>query len=199
MDSKGLAGRGKKEVSLSAFSYIFSELVQYCQSRIKLTQDLEKRLSEAGFGIGLRLLELTSHRDKACRKEKNIIAMLQFIHSTVWKSLFGKVADGLEKSTDKDYEYYIYDREPITNKYISVPRDLGQLNVAAFIAGIVEGILTAANFSAEVTAHLTSSGGNSTTGNVGQDGKSSSTSLNRTVYVIKFSNEVVKREQSLTT
>ena len=110
------------QVALSAFSYIFSEFVQYSQSRVDLTQELERRyallaeevaliadlwsssLADAGYGIGLRVLELLSHREKASRKEKNLIAMLQFIHGTVWKSLFGKQSDGLEKSTEKDDE-----------------------------------------------------------------------------------------------
>jgi len=191
--------RGKKEVSLSAFSYLFSELVSHCQSRVKINQ-LEKKLSEAGYGIGIRVLELVSQREKS-RKEKNIITMLQFIHSTIWKSLFGKVADGLEKSTDKENEYYIYDREPITNKYIFVPRDLGSLNVAAFIAGIVEGILTAAHFTAEVTAHhipATASSTSSSSSNSGQPSSQSSQLSTKTVYVIKFTPDVVKRELSLT-
>jgi len=168
--------RPKKEVSLSAFSYLFSELVQYCQSRVNLTQELEKRLSDAGYGIGQRQVELLSQREKGCRKEKNIVAMLQFIHTTMWKAVFGKQADGLEKSTDKEDEYYIYDSNPITNRYISVPRDLGQLNCASFIAGIIAGALDAAQFTADVTAHFMAA---------------------RTVYVIKLSADVIRREANL--
>jgi hypothetical protein len=41
---------------------------------------------------------------------------------------------------------YIYDKEPVTNTYISVPPKLGHLNCAAFIAGIVNGILDGAGF-----------------------------------------------------
>ena len=33
--------------------------------------------------------------------------MLQFIHNNVWKMLFGKMADGLQKSTDDEDEYRI--------------------------------------------------------------------------------------------
>ena len=35
----------------------------------------------------------------------------------------------------------IYENNPITNAFISVPSDMGQLNCAAFIAGIIAGIL----------------------------------------------------------
>lgn len=30
---------------------------------------------------------------------------------------------------------YIFDRDPVTNRFISVPKNLGQLNCAAFVAG----------------------------------------------------------------
>jgi hypothetical protein len=118
---------------------VFCALVQYCQSRVELTQELEKRyennatisdgkrqsiqpklthihthtlsnqlntnvayrLADAGYGIGLRVLELQNFREKGYKKCSTLVAMLQFIYSNVWKSLFGKAADGLEKSTEK--------------------------------------------------------------------------------------------------
>lgn len=41
---------------------------------------------------------------------------------------------------------YIYDKDPLTNRFISIPREFGHLNCAAFIAGIINGILDAAQF-----------------------------------------------------
>ena len=95
---------GKGEVSASAFAFLFSELVQYSLHRVKRTADLETRLESAGHSIGLRVLELLVHREKANRKETNLIAMLQFVTTTVWRALFGKVADGLEKSNNSEDE-----------------------------------------------------------------------------------------------
>ena len=43
----------------------------------------------------------------------------------------------------------IYETAPVTNQYISVPPDLGHLNCAAYIAGVVAGILHGANFVSE--------------------------------------------------
>ena len=40
----------------------------------------------------------------------------------------------------------IIDHQPITNKFISVPKELGALNCAAFIAGVVKGVLDATDF-----------------------------------------------------
>ena len=38
----------------------------------------------------------------------------------------------------------IHDSNPVTNTYISVPNDLGQLNCAAYVAGIIAGVLDSA-------------------------------------------------------
>jgi hypothetical protein len=38
-------------------------------------------------------------------------------------------------------------------KFVSVPREMGHLNPAAFVAGIVRGALDGAGFPARVTAH----------------------------------------------
>ena len=46
----------------------------------------------------------------------------------------------------------ISDTEVFVNKYISVPKDMGQLNCAAFVAGIVKGILEGAGFPARWVA-----------------------------------------------
>jgi hypothetical protein len=95
---------GRGEVSASAFAFLFSELVQYSLHRVKRTADLETRLENLGFGIGVRALELLAHREKANRKETNLVAMLQFVTTTVWRALFGKVADGLEKASNSENE-----------------------------------------------------------------------------------------------
>lgn len=71
----------------------------------------------------------------------------------VWKSLFGKEADKLEQANDDDKTYYIIEKEPLINAYISVPKENSTLNCAAFTGGIVEAILTHSGFPAKVTVH----------------------------------------------
>ena len=56
-------------------------------------------------------------------------------------------------STEQDRVYMIRDNNPLTNKFISVPSDYGQLNCAAYIGGIIHGVLDSAGFPASVTAH----------------------------------------------
>lgn len=38
------------------------------------------------------------------------------------------------------------EKEPLVNRFISVPRDKGSLNCAVFVAGIVEAVLTGTGF-----------------------------------------------------
>jgi len=57
-----------------------------------------------GYRVGQRVLELIVWREKNSRRETRILGILQFIHTTVWKTLFGKAADALEKSREADDE-----------------------------------------------------------------------------------------------
>ncbi|ODV75233.1 transport protein particle component [Cyberlindnera jadinii NRRL Y-1542] len=72
----------------------------------------------------------------------------------------------------------ITDNLPLISQFISVPKEFGQLNVGAFTAGIIEGILDAAYFQAEVSAHT-----------VEQEGFPL-----RTVFLVKFDRAVIERE-----
>ena len=78
--------------------------------------------------------------------------MLQFASSAVWTALFGRPADALEKSTDKAHAYMIRDDEPLVNSFISVPKDMSRFNPAAFMAGILRGVLDGAGYPCTVQA-----------------------------------------------
>ena len=43
---------------------------------------------------------------------------------------------------------------PLRSQYVSVPKEMGSFTPAAFMAGVVRGVLDAAGFPATVTAHL---------------------------------------------
>ncbi|KAG8367571.1 hypothetical protein BUALT_Bualt16G0085700 [Buddleja alternifolia] len=146
--------KGKQEVSLSAFAFLFSELVQYNQTQVDNIAELERRLEDAGYAVGARVLELLCHREKGNRRETRLLGILSFIHSTVWKVLFGKVADSLEKGTEHEDEYMISEKELLVNRFISIPKDMGAFNCGAFVAGIVRGVLDNSGFPAVVTAHF---------------------------------------------
>ena len=145
--------RGKQEVSLSAFALLFSEIVQYCQSRSSTVPELQGKLHELGYQAGGRILDLVFVREKAARRETKLLNVLLFVKSTLWKTLFGKEADKLEHANDDERTYYVIEKEPLVNRFISVPKDKGSLNCAAFEAGIIEAVLDGCNFPAKVSAH----------------------------------------------
>ena len=131
------------------------------------------------------MIELVCCRERLTKRETRLVNMLQFICNTMWKYLFNKAADNLERSTENEDEYMIHERAPITNTFVSLPADyVGQLNCAAFIAGIIAGILDSAMFPARVTAHH----------NPSSDDEGSSAG---TVFLIKFSPHVMSREKKL--
>lgn len=66
------------------------------------------RLSDFGFRVGLRALELVTWREKGSKRETRVLQILLFVHSTVWKTLFGKQADALERSTEHEDECGCY-------------------------------------------------------------------------------------------
>lgn len=87
------------------------------------------------------------------KRETKIIEILQFIHGPFWKTIFGKTANDLEKSQDVNDEYMIIDNLPVVSKFISIPKEYGNLNCLAFVAGIIEGALDSSGFHATVVAH----------------------------------------------
>lgn len=47
----------------------------------------------------------------------------------------------------------LIDNDPMVSSYISVPKEMSQLNCAAFVAGIIEAVLDGCLFPSRVTAH----------------------------------------------
>lgn len=75
----------------------------------------------------------------------------------------------------------IIDNTPLTNQFISVPKDMSQLNCAAFVAGIIEGVCDGAGFESRVSAH----------------NHSTDVWPSRTVFLVKFEDHVLEREREL--
>jgi len=167
--------RGKQEVSLTAFALLFSEMVQYCQTRSNTVPELQQKLHDLGFQVGARMLDLVFVRDRASRRETKLLNVLLMIKSTLWKNLFGKEADKLERANDDEKTFYIIEKEPLVNRFISVPKDKGSLNCASFAAGIVEAALDGCNFPAKVSAHW----------------------HNGTTFMVKFEEHVISRDRMI--
>eukprot|EP00057_Strongylocentrotus_purpuratus_P023743 XP_011678217.1 PREDICTED: trafficking protein particle complex subunit 5 [Strongylocentrotus purpuratus] len=138
--------KGKGEINISTFALLFSEMVQYCQNRVSSVPELQSKLSDLGQHVGVRILDLLFIRERGLKRETKLLNILLFIKSNVWKVLFGKEADKLEHANDDERTYYIIEKESVINRFISVPKDKGSLNCAAFTAGIIEAILNGCNF-----------------------------------------------------
>ena len=46
----------------------------------------------------MRLLELLCYRESKAKRETRLLNMLRFVHSTLWKYMFGRQARDLEQS-----------------------------------------------------------------------------------------------------
>jgi hypothetical protein len=173
-------------VSGSAFAFLFAEMITYFQARIQSASDLETRLNSAGESVGQRLWDVVSLRDRPAKRELTVVSVLQFISGSVWQQLFGKPADALEKSTDQSHgplAFMIREEDPLTNHYISMPKELSRLNVASYIAGIITGMLNSAGFLVTEVQAVTVPA----TGTNPRDG---------VVFLIKFDASVAARESS---
>ncbi len=120
------------------------------------------------------------------------MSILQFISTSVWKHLFGKGADSLERSIDNADEYMIFDNNPITSTFLSTH----QISADAFISGIVAGVLEGAGFTARVSAHsLSADDGDMNKGNpVVPD---LPRRKDKAVFLVKFSEKVLERDAAL--
>lgn len=171
----------RTEIPISLYSFLISEIIQYILSKSEEDKDfdIEEKLSSFGYTIGEKVLELCSLRDKAFKRELKIVNMLQFVHNNVWKMIFNKQADGLQKSTDDPDEYRIIENTPLINKFITLPKG-NTLNCGSFFAGIIEGILNSSDFRSKVSAYFYEIDG-----------------MSKTYYIIKFDRDVINRDNEL--
>ena len=66
-------------------------------------QIYDNRLANLGYQVGIKILDLLVLREKQqYRRETKLINMLTFIKTSVWKNLFGKEADKLERANDDE-------------------------------------------------------------------------------------------------
>eukprot|EP00826_Nyctotherus_ovalis_P018440 TRINITY_DN15526_c0_g1_i13.p1 TRINITY_DN15526_c0_g1~~TRINITY_DN15526_c0_g1_i13.p1 ORF type:complete len:203 (+),score=66.63 TRINITY_DN15526_c0_g1_i13:101-709(+) len=172
--------RDTKPVSLSLFSYLFAELIFYLNCRDE-SKSLQQKLNEVGFPIGQRVLELCAFKRKQPRFIK-IESILLFIQNEIWKLLFGDKADEVDKSLEDMDEYRIYDSRAIINRYLATKGE--QMNCGDFIAGIIQGILYAADFPAKVDTSI-----------IEEEIKGET--VRKVVYIIKFEHQVIKRDESI--
>ena len=131
-------------------------------------------MADYGKFVGVRLLDLIVLREKSYKRDTKLLNMLMFVKGTVWKNLFNKEADKLERSNDDPckcklqyllrrlfktcFSDFLIEKDPLVNTFISLPKDKSNLNCAWFIAGIVEAFLTVSsgvlNFVINLQSHI---------------------------------------------
>lgn len=66
------------------------------------------RLNTLGYRVGTRVLELMIWRaegsSKVPKREIKLLPVLMMVHTNVWKAVFGKAADALERSVENQDE-----------------------------------------------------------------------------------------------
>lgn len=72
-----------------------------------------RRLEDTGFGVGLRLLEILSFREKGSKRDIRLLDVLKFVHTALWKYLFGHHARDLEQSNTVSLAAALYLREDV--------------------------------------------------------------------------------------
>jgi hypothetical protein len=148
-----LQARRSQSVHFSLYALLFAEVISHFQNRVSSITELEEQLLDLGHEVGRRLLELVWIREKYNRREIELLGALRFTTTSVWRFLFGKVADSLERVKDKENEFIIVENVPLFTRYISVPSDLVELNCNALVGGIIRGVLEASGFPCHVDAH----------------------------------------------
>lgn len=174
------------EAAQASFAFLFNTLISYHHSKSGSVSEIEARLNRAGYPLGLKLPDLLFYRSppRSAQRPTRILDLLQFIHGTLWRGLFNRAADALEQSTSKKNEYMIIDNEPVVNSYISIPKEMSQLNCAAFVAGVVEGVCDAMGFPTDgVSAHWADGGDEMWPG--------------KTIFLLRFKEGVVERDEAL--
>lgn len=115
------------------------------------------RLNILGYRVGSRLLELLPLRDylypiSSLRspppptRTLRLLPILSYVHSTLYRYLFGRPADSLERSTDNEDEYMIGDDDMVVTRGVEVPKEMSELSCGALVAGVVEAVMDGAGF-----------------------------------------------------
>ena len=109
------------------------------------------RLSIIGYRLGVRIVELLPLRDSLPPSTSRsatgpprfirLLPLLHYVHTPVYRYLFSRPADALEKSTENEDEYMIADNDPVLTRGVEVPREMSSLSCMALVAGVVEAIM----------------------------------------------------------
>lgn len=82
-----------------------------------------------------------------------LLPVLHYVHTTLFRYLFGRPASSLEKSTENEDEYMIGDDEPVLDRGVHVPKEMSTLSTNALLAGLVEAVMDGLGFVSAMLLH----------------------------------------------
>ena len=171
------SSRGQRMVSSPGLTQYKSTLPQPVSSvPSKSLAHLSLEDPEGPNSVANLLLNNTTGQKISIMEKRflKILDILQFLHGPVWKYLFGKQSDDLQKSGDKNNEYMIIDNEPLISQLCAINF------VNYFVCGIIQGVLEHACFPCKaVKAHIVPDEQHEF----------------KTVYLIVFEDQVLEREK----
>jgi len=94
----------RTNITLSAFNFLFTEMVNYAKEKGKIREILSK----FGQDVGCRMLELLVYRDKK-QREIQVVRFFQWLQKPAWKMLFGKDAAKIEKDVSNPNQCFFFD------------------------------------------------------------------------------------------
>ncbi|OHT13561.1 hypothetical protein TRFO_03312 [Tritrichomonas foetus] len=159
----------------TTYALLFGEVIQYCHQNADSMDSFGKQLHSMGYPVGCAILEvLTQNKETSFKTQQKEVPMLLLVKEKIWPFLFGAQATELQQQLDDQSCYMMYDDKPMVTQFISLPADIrNQFTCCAFVAGIIEGILTSAGHQCRVSGHP----------------NPMLPSSDKVVYLIKFLNE----------
>ena len=161
----------RPQITMNSFCLLLAEIAQYY---LKIGRPYEEELLKLGENIGYRVIELIYARDKSLKRETKHIEMLRFVVNNVWKFMFDKVAENLERSKALETQFMIKDSGIPILKFIS---EMYQDKIGSFLGGIIKGVLCSAGFTCKVECHKDKD-------------------KNQIVFIIDFDQSVIDREKT---
>ncbi|CAL5998543.1 TRAPPC5/Trs31 [Hexamita inflata] len=164
---KLLTTKSDSQINMNLFGQLFCEYLLYCRKKQQTIEDTEKMISDVGYDVGLRMWELFQLKERFSIPDKQVTtkndlqtakSVLDKIKDKYWKFLFGKPADALDKIKAADLQFYLIDKKPVTDTFISYPVNKqnqyqGYLP-SSFVAGILKSALDSSGIDCTVQVHL---------------------------------------------
>mmetsp|Transcript_9145 Transcript_9145/g.13523 ORF Transcript_9145/g.13523 Transcript_9145/m.13523 type:complete len:188 (+) Transcript_9145:80-643(+) len=147
LDSKAIHTNGnlkRYQIMESTFSYLLSAILH----SYKHSERIEK-LSSIGYRMGCRVHELCALRANQKNRDNTIEDIFLFIKDHLWPMLYQTKAYSAQRASEDPDTWYIYSIELLEQKFIETAKVSNSEWPGRFTLGIIDGLLTSADFPTE--------------------------------------------------